>query len=66
MIVAKTRLKRIPKTCGQCSFTCENWGGDKFCRITKKDCPLEIKPSGNVAYGKPSWCPLVDVKDGDG
>jgi hypothetical protein len=64
-IVAKTRMKGIPKTCKVCSISYIDPWGERCCGINKRDCPVEVKPSGNVGYGKPSWCPLVVLKDGD-
>lgn len=65
MIVAKTKMKRIPETCKKCSMA-ENeygaWGvacAPKRCLLTGRDCPQEKKLSGNVGYGKPDWCPLT-------
>lgn len=66
MIVAKTRMKKIPKTCKDCplSIVQFDWGNlsHRICGINSKDCPQEKKPSGNYGYGKPCWCPLVEIE----
>lgn len=65
MIVAKTKMKRIPDTCKKCGFSNfypEMRYEGKYCKITGYDCPMETKPSGNVGYGKPNWCPLMDIE----
>lgn len=67
IIVAKTRLRKLPKTCKECSVArSDSWTGDRFCGASNRICPMEVTPSGRVAYCKPSWCPLVEIdKDGD-
>ena len=62
MIVAKTRMKRIPKTCKECSISVVTYWEDRVCGINQKECPVERKPSGNIGYCKPGWCPLVEVE----
>lgn len=66
MIVAKTKMKRIPETCKKCSMSCvEKYvsvDSDRFCILNGRECPKEIKPSGNVGYGKPNWCHLMDIE----
>lgn len=69
MIVAKTKMKRIPETCKKCSFAKIEYAGnefytskDRYCKITGYECPIGTKPSGNVGYGMPSWCPLMDIE----
>ena len=34
----------------------------KMRRIVGKDCPTSFC-SGNWKYGKPAWCPLVEIKE---
>ena len=65
MIVAKTRMKRIPKTCKDCSVLFIDGWGERVCGINKRECPVEFTGHGRLAYAKPGWCPLVDLKDGD-
>lgn len=64
MIIAKTGMKKIPEGCKKCAYSMvEHYGlGNTFrvCRIRWRACPTEKKTSGNVGYGRPSWCPLVD------
>lgn len=61
MIVAKTKLKKIPKTCKECSISKSDWD-TRICGINGKECPVERKPSGNIGYCKPGWCPLVEIE----
>lgn len=61
MIVAKTRLKKMPKTCKQCHYRMlYPVGGKDICRIAGLFCPWEKKPNGMLGLGKPDWCPLMD------
>ena len=65
MIVAKTRMKKIPKTCKDCSLSIVqyDWGhlNHRICGITSRDCPMEEKSHGNYGYSKPQWCPLIEL-----
>ena len=61
MIYAKTKLKKIPKTCTQCPLSENTPFDDRVCVIKRRPCPLERTPSGHIRYGKPSWCPLTEV-----
>ena len=61
MIIAKTRLKRMPRTCRECTISLNDGWGERVCGITKKDCPLEVV-NGRVRYGKPGWCPLREQR----
>ena len=64
MIVAKTRMKEMPKTCTQCNYrTLYHGFGEDFCRIAGAFCPWEKKPNGMVGLGKPDWCPLMDAAE---
>lgn len=61
MIVAKTRMKEMPKTCAQCHYlTTYTATGEEICRIVRAFCPWEKKPNGMFGLGKPDWCPLMD------
>lgn len=62
MIVAKTKMKKIPKACNKCALSSYDYF-DRHCFITGKQCPREIKPSGNIGYKRPEWCPLREVKE---
>ena len=62
MIVAKTKMKKIPKACNKCSLSVIRYF-DRSCVVTNKVCPQEYKPSGNIGYKRPEWCPLREVKD---
>jgi len=62
MIVAKTRMRKIPKTCKDCALGKREFGADRVCSITGKDCPMELY-RGNWKYGKPTWCPLEESHD---
>lgn len=70
MIYAKTKMRRIPKTCKDCSLSyfyhesvLESY---RACSITSICCPWEKQKSGNYGYGKPKWCPLVEMKHENG
>lgn len=63
MIVAKTRMRKIPKSCKECGFSFNDWSGERVCMVKKKDCPIEYMESGQWRYGKPAWCPLVEMED---
>lgn len=73
MIFAKTKMTRIPETCKKCSMSKKSYDcfgykdPDKRCFLTGLFCPKEKKESGNIGYGKPDWCPLMDLEIvGDG
>lgn len=63
MIAAKTRMKKIPNTCKECRVSYIDWTGSRFCNASGRDCPMEMKKSGNMGYYRPSWCPLVEISD---
>ena len=65
MIVAKTRLKRIPKTCKECALSYVPGFDDRVCIIKKMACPKEVRLTGNLAYCKPGWCPLMELGEGE-
>ena len=65
MIYAKTKLKKIPATCKTCKFSIFDFSGVRMCAVCNKECPWENKGHGNVGYGKPSWCPLVELQRGE-
>lgn len=58
MIVAKTKLRKLPENCGKCPLSRMNWTGERECGINRRLCPEERKSSGRYGYYKPSWCPL--------
>lgn len=60
MIVAITKLRKLPKTCKECRLSNHEFGGDRFCTIAKKECPVDLY-SGRWVYGKPGWCPLAEI-----
>lgn len=62
MIVAKMNMKKLPETCKKChnKITVRNATAAR-CQFTGRLCPTEKKESGNVGYGMPSWCPLMDI-----
>lgn len=73
MIVAKTKLKKLPSSCKDCKFKENeyNWYGSyeccvhsAICYLTEKKCPIKKKESGNTGYAdRPKWCPLEEVHD---
>ncbi len=63
MIVAKTKMRKIPSTCKVCKLSKhDSWGGDRICCVVGIECPMEFY-NGNWKYGKPGWCPLMEIKD---
>lgn len=66
MIVAKTKMKKIPESCNKCSLArieYSHWNDtQRYCWITKKDCPMEKSEHGNWKYTRPDWCPLMEVE----
>lgn len=62
MIVAKTNMKKLPKSCNKCKLSYIDLYG-RFCRMNKQLCPMEYSEHGNARYIRPDWCPLVEVKD---
>lgn len=73
MIIAKTKLKKLPSSCKDCKFKMIDykWHGpyeccvnSSTCFFTGKTCPMEKKESGNTGYAdRPKWCPLEEVQD---
>ena len=62
MIIAKTRIKEMPKTCKQCDYRAlYPVEGEEICGIYGSFCPWEMKPNGMYGLGKPDWCPLMEV-----
>lgn len=62
MIVAKTKMKKIPDSCNKCGLKTYSFEGTR-CFITGKVCPMEKSEHGNWRYTHPNWCPLIEVKD---
>lgn len=71
MIVAKTNMKKIPKSCTKCRFvknigyTNAPTGNFTFlfrkCYLTNEEIPYKyIKEKNNWCYIKPNNCPLID------
>jgi len=65
MIVVKTRLKNMPRTCKTCPISYINPWDERCCGVTHRECPVEITTKGRYGYGKPGWCPLRILKDGE-
>lgn len=67
MIYAKTKMKKIPKTCKDCAISIVQFvtpiNSYRICSINSKNCPMEKKQSGNYGYTKPNWCPLVCIEN---
>lgn len=64
MIIAKTKMQKMPKTCKTCALSnVDSWTGDRICVVKNRLCPLEITGHGRIAYAKPSWCPLIETKE---
>lgn len=64
MIVAKTNLKKIPKTCNKCKFSVLSRYFDlRSCSLlNNKRCEKIRGDSGNWIYTRLKNCPLVDIK----
>lgn len=67
MIVAKTKMKKIPMSCKECPIARVEYytyvETQRFCGMTKKQCPKERTEAGNLKYILPKWCPLIEVKN---
>ena len=57
MIYAKTKLRKVPKSCDNCLFAHKDCFGYKGCVITGRDCPWE-----DGHYNILSWCQLESTK----
>lgn len=63
MIVAKTKMRKMPKNCRDCKLSFSTWVGDRFCFImNNKDCPKEYEKNGSWKYVRPDWCPLMEME----
>lgn len=62
MIVAKTKMKKIPESCNKCNLSYADLYG-RFCRIQNKLCPMEQSEHKNWKYTRPDWCPLQEVEE---
>lgn len=61
MIVAKTRMKKIPESCNKCKLSYVDLHG-RFCRVNASMCPMERSEHKNLKYIRPDWCPLIEMK----
>lgn len=55
MIVAKTKMEKIPECCAHCTLLIENHGVFEYCKVVTRKI--------NSVLSKPDWCPLIEVKD---
>lgn len=62
MIVAKTKMKKIPESCNKCALSYIGMNG-RFCKIEKAMCPMERSEHKNLKYTRPDWCPLQEVEE---
>lgn len=66
MIVAKTRMKKIPKSCNKCALSMTERHSYiesiRVCEINKKECPMKYSEHKNLKYIRPDWCPLIEMK----
>lgn len=66
MIVIKTKIRVLPKTCSKCKYSYLKYG-NRFCAVSFVDtmnrcCPYEYNTAKrNWEYVKPDWCPLREV-----
>lgn len=62
-IVARTNLKKLPSTCKTCKLSVSSIFSEcRVCGVCKRECPMERTAKGNMAYTKPTWCPLAEVE----
>lgn len=62
MIIAKTKMKKIPKSCTKCRLSECSING-RVCLVTYKYIAMKQTASRNWRYVKPDWCPLIDVQE---
>lgn len=62
MIVAKTKMKKIPESCKDCAFS-KYMYDYRICAFESgRICPMVRTKNGNKKYIRPKWCPLMEVK----
>jgi len=61
-MIVITNLKKIPDNCTQCrlSNTYINSCG-RYCCPKNKEIEMSRTENGNMAYTRPTWCPLKEV-----
>lgn len=60
MIVAKTKMKKIPESCNKCGFSTYSYDYRVCFFETNKICPMVRTENGNKKYTRPEWCPLME------
>ena len=67
MIIAKTKMRKIPESCGKCGISMVfrfNGVDRRICPVMRRDCPMEkCAQNGCMKYTKPAWCPLEEAKE---
>ena len=65
MIIAKTKMRRIPNNCNKCLFYFwEGYYKEHYCALTGHIIQKEfIKEKRNWCNVKPKDCPLMEVKE---
>jgi len=63
IIIAQTKMKRIPDRCTQCKLSYVQNYYDRYCAVTGKLLETQKVESGNKAYVRPKNCPLKDVEN---
>lgn len=63
MIVARTRLRKIPENCGKCPLSYNDWASGRMCGAKHRDCEYSRTAHGNWAFIRPNWCPLIEIKE---
>lgn len=62
MIVIKTEMKKMPRTCKDCSLSDTTmWGEMRYCKIKEYECPTIRRFTGHTSYIIPHWCPLIEI-----
>jgi len=61
MIVAKTKMRKIPDGCGKCRYG-RGLTGSYWCLIEQH---WKIPTNMKISRERPKWCPLMEVDDND-
>lgn len=65
MIVAKTKMRKLPENCKKCMMSSVEYDWPysyRVCRILGVVCPTERSDRGNEKYGKLDDCPLFEMQ----
>jgi len=62
MIVSKTDLENLPKSCDQCYYS-KNIFSFYSCSIKELGIPIDYNIKKGNLIEKPYWCPLIEIND---